>query len=122
MPHPPTLDSITRQGHRRHEVTLTGFVFMGITLFVMLAARNSGTNILYLAFGLMLGGLVVSGFLSALSLRNVDIKRVMADHVVAGEPAEIQYLLTNKKRRWPCFAVRIAEIKASSALDQVPEG
>src|ERR1035437_16272 len=121
MPHPPTLDSITRQGRRRHEVTLTGFVFMGITLFVLLAAINSGTNILYLAFGLMLGGLVVSGIVSAISLRNVDVKRIMPDHVVAGEPAQIEYILTNKKRRWPCFAVRITEIKASSALAKVPD-
>jgi uncharacterized protein (DUF58 family) len=119
---PTTPDDITQQGRRRHEVTLAGFVFFGITLFVMVAAINSQTNILFLAFGLMLGGLIVSGLLSWISLRNVDIKRIMANHVVAGEPAEIQYLLTNKKRRWPCFAVRITEVKASSALAQVPDG
>jgi len=119
---PITPEDIAQQGRRRHEVTLAGFIFMGITLFVMIAAINSQTNILFLAFGLMLGGLVVSGLLSWVSLRNVEIKRIMSDHVVAGEPAEIHYLLTNNKRRWPCFAVRITEVKASSALAQVPDG
>jgi uncharacterized protein (DUF58 family) len=119
---PTTPDDIAQQGRRRHEVTLAGFVFFGITLFVMVAAINSQTNILFLAFGLMLGGLIVSGLLSWISLRNVDIKRIMANHVVAGEPAEIEYVLINKKRRWPCFAVRITEVKASSALAQVPDG
>jgi uncharacterized protein (DUF58 family) len=119
---PITPEDIAQQGRRRHEVTLAGFIFFGITLFVMLAAINSQTNLLFLAFGLMLGGLIVSGLLSWVSLRNVEIKRLMSDHVVAGEPAEIQYLLTNKKLRWPCFAVRITEVKASSALAQVPDG
>src|SRR5690349_9346465 len=92
-PIPP--EDVAQQGRRPHEVTLAGFVFFGITLFVMIAAVNSQTNLLFLAFGLMLGGLIVSGLLSWISLRNVEIKRLMSDHVVAGEPAEIQYLLTN---------------------------
>jgi uncharacterized protein (DUF58 family) len=119
---PTTPEDIAQKGRRRHEVTLAGFVFLGITLFVLLSAIETGTNTLYLAFGLLFGGLIVSGLLSWVSLRHLDIKRLMSDHVVAGEPAEIQYLLTNKKRRWPCFAIRITEVKASSALAQVPDG
>ena len=79
---PPTPDYALPT--RRHEVTLPGIIFIGITLFIMVAAINSGTNPLYFAFGLMLGGFAISGILSALALRKVEIKRIMADHVVAG--------------------------------------
>ena len=91
MAQPPTPESIARHGKRRHEISLAGFIFLGITAFIMIAAINSDTNTLYIAFGLMLGGLIISGLLSTLSLRKVEVKRIMADHVVAGEPAEIQY-------------------------------
>ncbi|MCL2646381.1 MAG: DUF58 domain-containing protein [Phycisphaerales bacterium] len=118
----PTPDSIVRQGRRRHEVTLSGLTFLGVTLLIMVFAIHTDTNTLYIAFGLMLGGLIASGVLSAVLLHHVTVKRIITDHIVVGEPAAIQYVITNHKRRWPCFAVRIAEIKSSAALAQVPEG
>jgi uncharacterized protein (DUF58 family) len=107
---------------RRHSITLPGIIYIGITAFVMVAALNSGTNLLYITFGLMTGAFVASAFLSSLSLRRMDVRRIMADHVVAGEPSIIQYQVTNKKRFWPCFAVRIAEARVDHTLAEVPEG
>ena len=114
---------------RRHTITLPGLIYLGITTFVMVAALNSGTNLLYIAFGIMTGAFVASAFLSALSLRGMDARRVMTDHVVAGEPAIIQYQLTNKKRFWPCFALRVMEHGGAgggggldTALSEVPQG
>ena len=108
---------------RRHTITFPGLIYLGITTFVMVAALNSGTNLLYITFGIMTGAFVASAFLSALSLRGMDARRVMTDHVVAGEPAIIQYQLTNKKRFWPCFAVRVMESPATdAALAEIPQG
>ena len=107
---------------RRNHITAPGMIFLGITTFVMVAALNSGTNLLYLAFGLMLGAFLASAFLSRLSLKQIDVRRVMTDHVVTGEPAIIQYQLTNRKRFWPCFAIRIAETNIDSHLSEAPQG
>ncbi|MCL2639744.1 MAG: hypothetical protein FWD53_02760, partial [Phycisphaerales bacterium] len=108
MPPPPSTA-------RRHEVTLPGFIFFAITVLMMVFAIHTDTNTLYFAFGLMFGILIVSGILSAISLRNVTVKRLLPDHVIAGEPAEIQYLITNNKRRWPCFAIHITELANQTA-------
>lgn len=110
---------------KRHSITLPGLTYLGVTAFVMIAALNSGTNLLYITFGIMTGAFVASAFLSALSLRNVDARRVMTDHVVAGEPAIIQYHLSNKKRFLPCFALRVIEHVprgAEPALAEIPQG
>ncbi len=95
---------------RNHRITRSGLMFLGITAFVFLAAANSGTNLLFLALGLMVGGFVVAAALSRLTLSKLDVRRIITDHVVAGEPADLQYQITNRKRRWPCFAIHITEV------------
>ena len=107
---------------RRHEITFAGLIFIGVTCFVMIAAINTGTNLLFLAFGLMFGGLLVAGCVSWLMLRKIEVRRVMNDHAVAGEPLEFHYLLTNRKKRWPSFAIRVTEARTDGELERVPEG
>jgi len=107
---------------RRYSITFPGLIFLGITTFVMVAALNSGTNLLYLAFGLMFGAFIASALLSRVSLKKVEARRIMSDHVIAGEPAIIQYHLTNRKRFWPCFAIRVAETNFDADLVEYPRG
>jgi uncharacterized protein (DUF58 family) len=109
---------------RNHRVTYSGMIFVAITGFVCIAAMNSGTNLLYLALGLMVGGLVVSALIARLSLSGVEARRIMSDHVVARESADIHYQITNKKRYWPCFAVRVTEAvpKERRGLLEAPTG
>jgi uncharacterized protein (DUF58 family) len=83
--------------------------YFAATAFVLIATVNSGTNLLYFLFGLMVGALVVSILFSALSLRKVSITRSYSDHVVAGEPADVEYTVTNGKRFWPALAIRFWE-------------
>lgn len=106
----------------RHLITFAGVIFIGITAFVMIAAINSQTNLLFWAFGLMLGGLIVSGSLSSTMLRKVDVRRVMSDHAIVAEPLEFHYLLTNRKRSWPSFAIQVTEAKTAGELAKTPEG
>jgi uncharacterized protein (DUF58 family) len=109
---------------RNHRVTASGIIFVAITGFVCIAAINSGTNLLYLALGLMVGGFVVSAVISRISLAGLEVQRIMSDHVVARETADIHYQLTNKKRYWPCFAIRIMEAvpKERRGLLEAPTG
>ena len=94
---------------RNHTITPSGFIFLGIIAFVFIAAINSGTNLLFLALGLMIGGFIVSALLARVSLNKLSVRRIMTDHVVAGEPADLQYEVINRKRRWPCFSIHVTE-------------
>lgn len=95
---------------RRNQVTLTGLLFFAISGIVLTAAINSASNVLFIIFGLMAGVIVASALLTRLSLRRLKITRSLPDHVVAGEPAEIEFSLHNQKRFWPCFAARVEEL------------
>jgi uncharacterized protein (DUF58 family) len=97
---------------RKNQVTLTGLLFFAISAIVLTAAINSASNVLFIVFGFMAGVIVASAFLTRLSLRRLKISRSLPDHVVAGEPAEIEFTLQNQKRFWPCFAARVEELDA----------
>ncbi len=105
-----------------YELTAIGFVFAGVTAFVMLAAINSKTNVLFWALGIVLGSILVSTILGNVVLKNLDVVRVVGDHAVVGEAADVQYRLTNRKRLWPSCAVRMTEARMVGHLRRVPEG
>ena len=107
---------------RTYEVTLAGLLFFGVTGFVLLAAINTGTNPLYFAFGLMSGAMLVSIFMGAFMLHKVEIERITSDHAAAGEPTDVHYRLTNRKRWWPSFAIRVGESRWQGELRLPPTG
>jgi uncharacterized protein (DUF58 family) len=107
---------------RRFEITLAGLVFVAVALFVLLATINSQSNLLFFAWGLMLGSLLVSALIGAVMLRGVSAQRQTSDHAEAGQPTEVQYEITNSKHRWPCFALHLTEAFFHGRLDIVPEG
>jgi uncharacterized protein (DUF58 family) len=101
-------------------VTVPGLVYLASTAFVLVATLNSGTNILYFVFGLMVGALFVSFLFAGVSLHKVQVRRSFGAHAVAGEPLEAEYEITNGKRRWPCMALRFEEV--SDELAEAPQG
>lgn len=105
----------------RIEVPRAGFAYVAITLFVMIAAINSQTNLLFIAFGAMLGGLLVSLVMSWLVLRRIEVKRLVAAHAIAGELSEVHYLVTNRKRWLACFALNISEVDIDGRLGKAPD-
>lgn len=109
--------------HRKRyfEITFPGLVFVAVSLFVLLAAVNSQTNLLFFAFGLMFGAVLVSALLGAVMLRRIEITRITADHAAAGAPAEIHYRVSNLKRTWPSFAMRVADVRFSGAMLRSPD-
>ncbi len=102
--------------------TVAGLLFAGITLFVFLAARNSGSNPLYFAFGLMVGAILVALALGALLLRKIDVVRIAPDHAAVGRPTAVHYRLTNRKRFCPSLAVRVHEARWLGQLRADPHG
>src|SRR5947199_5446215 len=95
--------------YRRLQFSLPGFMFCGLMMFMGLAAVNSQANLLFGVFGLMIGVLIVSIFISRLVLSRLQVVRVLPDHVVVGRPVTATYEITNRKRFWPTLSITITE-------------
>ncbi|MGC8623987.1 MAG: DUF58 domain-containing protein [Phycisphaerae bacterium] len=105
-----------------YELTFTGFVFVGVACFVLIAAFNSQNNVLFWALGIVLGTMLVSAILGDLLLRRLQVQRSVGQYAVAGEPMEVHYRLVNQKILWPSCAIRITEARFLGAISVVPEG
>jgi uncharacterized protein (DUF58 family) len=90
-----------------YRVTREGIVYLAGIFIVLLAALNTGNNLLFLVLGCMLAGIVLSGILSRITLTGVELHLELPEHVFAGEPAPAVVELTNLKRVFPSFALRV---------------
>ncbi len=102
---------------RRYLIKLGGVVYVAISIFIGLAALNSQTNLLFWIFGLLMGGLIVSGLLSGAMMNSLLIKRITPQPAHVDQPLTIQYQITNKRGILPCFGFTIREIKPSKQPD-----
>ncbi|MGH9856599.1 MAG: DUF58 domain-containing protein, partial [Acidobacteriota bacterium] len=88
------------------EFTREGLIFMLLSLAIGAAAVNTGNNVLYLIFSLMLGMIIVSGFASRRILQGLQPTVKFPDHVFAGV-ANLCYLsISNQKKKLPSIGVR----------------
>ena len=94
---------------RRLRFTRIGGWFVGITLLVSIAAFNTGNNPLYLVLGMLLSLILLSGFLSELTLKNLEVSRQLPSRIFAGQPVLVGLTLVNRKRRLPSFSLQVRE-------------
>jgi uncharacterized protein (DUF58 family) len=97
-----------------------GLVFCLMSLFMLLAAVNGQVNLLFGVVGLMFGVLIVSYSISRMVLRKVQVRRLLPDHAVVGEPVTVNYEFTNEKRFWPSLSVSFAEMEGSEGFVRQP--
>ena len=98
------------RAERRHlRFTREGWYYFFFTLGVGIAALNTGNNLLFLVLGLQLSAIVISGVLSESSLRSLQIERLLPHDPAAGDGFAVTYVVHNRKRRWPSFALELAE-------------
>jgi uncharacterized protein (DUF58 family) len=98
---------VTRRGLPL-EITSGGIVFVMALIVVALAAWNTGNNLLFLVFSIMLSTLFVSWAAARMSLRDLTVAAHFPDHIFAGEPAEVTVTVRNSKRMLPSFSVLVA--------------
>ncbi|HEV7298588.1 MAG TPA: DUF58 domain-containing protein [Tepidisphaeraceae bacterium] len=102
------------------DFSLTGLVYCSMMMFMGLAAINSQANLLFGVFGLMIGVLVISGFISRLVLRRLRVQREIPEAVMVGEVTVIAYSFTNHKRFWPSLSVGLSELDGVEAFTKQP--
>ncbi len=102
---------------RAATVTPTGLRFLLLALAVGLAAVNTGNNILYLLFAMMLSLIVVTGLFSERVLARLSAARSLPPRLFADTPTRYQIVLTNGKRYMPAFSLRVREGRGALRLD-----
>lgn len=89
--------------------TLGGGAYIGICFVVGLAAANTQINLLFLVFGIVLGGLLVSGTLSTLTLAGLRVTRQMPVTATAGQFVPILYRVVNRKPSLASYSLHVRE-------------
>ena len=103
---------------RRTAMSIAGVLYSLTTLFLAVGAVNGQNNLLFWAFGLALGGLLVSGVFSGLGLMGLRISRECPGVARVGEPMRIRYHARNANRLLPVFCVTLRESAGAKREDR----
>ena len=98
-----------------YEVTKAGVVYVLVTLVIGIAALNTGNNLLYIVVAAMLAAILVSGVVSALVLRGLELDVRLPEHVFAGRPVVGRIALRNPRRLLPSFSIRVVPARKQKA-------
>ena len=90
-----------------YDVTRAGIVYALVTLLIGIAALNTGNNLLYIVVAAMLAAIMVSGYVSAIVLRYLELDIHVPEHVFAGRPALGRIVLRNPRHLLPSFSIRV---------------
>ena len=99
------------------QVTAGGLIFISIFLIVAFAAWNTGNNLLFLIFSVLISALFVAWTAARASLRDLVVSARFPDHIFAGESAPVIVTLHNTKKLLPSFSILI---EARSRLGEGP--
>jgi len=95
------------------KVKRSGIIFIGVTIFLGVAAANTGNNLLYIVVSSMLSLMLISGISSVLNIKDVEVRLIPPPEVYAGKRTAFR-LFVGKRGALPSFLLRI-----SSSVDSV---
>jgi len=93
--------------YRSLRLTRDGWFFLGVTIAIGLAALNTGHNLFYLVFAMLVSLIVVSGLLSERVVRHLRVERRLPAEIFARRPTAVEVRVRNTSRRRTCYAVEI---------------
>jgi uncharacterized protein (DUF58 family) len=74
---------------------------------LILAAVNTGNNLLFMILGCCLAGILISGVLSRVVLTGVDLRFDLPERIFAEQPVIAEIELRNQKQWWPSFSLSV---------------
>ena len=90
--------------------------FTSASVFILiLAAVNTGNNLLFMILACLLAGILISGVLSRAVLTGVELKFDLPEHIFAEQPVLAEVELRNEKQTWPSFSLRVVGEQEKSA-------
>jgi uncharacterized protein (DUF58 family) len=90
-------------------ITREGILYLAGVLLLATAAINTGNNLLFMVLAAMLSTVAVSGIVSRNSLKQVSLSLQLPENVFAGERVSIKVSITNVKRIFPSFSIRVED-------------
>lgn len=94
---------------RRLRITREGWVFASITLSIGVVAVNTGHNLFYLIFALLLSTMVVSGILSERVLKGIEVRRRLPDDIAARVPFAVVLEVHNPHPRRFAYSLSVTD-------------
>jgi uncharacterized protein (DUF58 family) len=91
----------------RTSPTKDGILYISLTLFVGFAAINTGNNLLYLTFGMMLSFLIISGIVSMFNLARIHVDFKAPRDIYALQSTNLIFYLRNDKPLLPSYSLTI---------------
>ncbi|NPA32867.1 MAG: DUF58 domain-containing protein [Aquificae bacterium] len=88
------------------KVNRGGKVLIALTILLGIAAVNTGNNLLYMVVSYLLSGMLISGFVSLMNLRNISVSVRFPDEVYEGKPVKA-LLSVRKEGRFPSFLISV---------------
>jgi len=92
----------------RPQVTRLGLLYTLATVLVALAAFASANNLLFLILAVLLATLLVSGFISRLSLAGLELDFQVPEHICAGRSLMGRIVIRNTKSLMSSFSIHLA--------------
>lgn len=97
-----------------------GWVYLILAASVAFAAALKGNNLLFAIFCILIAQFVVSGVLTVVVARGIELSRILPPSAVAGEVFPLGIRLRNLKRFWPAFCLRIEDRIGASGRPEAP--
>lgn len=97
--------------------TREGSRFLLATFLIGLAALNTGNNLIYLIFGMLLSVLILSYMALRLNLHGLRLKVEAAHPVFAGQETHVRITVKNTKRRIRSYSIRVRLLRGLLAED-----
>jgi uncharacterized protein (DUF58 family) len=90
-----------------YRLTRDGVIYLAAVFVLVLAAVNTGNNLLFMILACLLAGILISGVLSRIVLTGIDLKFELPDHIFAKQPVLAEIELRNEKQVLPSFSLRV---------------
>ncbi len=90
------------------------WLYLTSTILIGVVSIDTDANLLLILFGLLAGSAVVSLLAGWVSLRSVEVTRVAPDGVMAGQPFEVRYQITNRQRWLGVFSLQMTDAVESN--------
>lgn len=92
--------------------------FLVLSVIVGFAAVNTGNNLLYLIFSVLLAVLLASGVISEASLRDIDVSLRFPEHIFATQEVLLDLSIINRKRLVPSFSLTVGVMTEVKETDK----
>ena len=104
-----------------YKFTREGVVYLTTIFLIVIAALNTGNNLLFIMLSSLLAGILISGLVSRLVLTGIQLDFLLPDHIFAQQPILATLKLVNQKQSVPSFSLYVANDGKQNSRGILPQ-